>query len=952
MDVVERRVRWPWHASGGAGAASLLLGAVVLAGWWNAIVSIIRPVPGLPGMVPNTASWFVLLGICLLIVRRRRIGGILRWLARVLALVVVLLAGATLTEYLFDRDLGIDQRLINVFMNVGTGFPPGRSAPGTAAAFLMLGWALLTVDVRPAVRRHLVDVLASGAALIALLATAGYIYGATALYATEFPNTGMAPHTAIGVLILSAGVICVRPHRGLITLLSSAGAGGFMVRRLLSGALAIPVLGALVMLGFGTSLYGQPFAAALLAVASTAIAVGLVLFTGRTVDRIDALRRASGQALAEREERLRDLINQASDGIFIANLEGHYTEVNDAGCKMLNYRREDLLGKTIMDLLPETDIPRLEASKATMLRGVTQVDEWMLKRGDGTFVPVEVSAKILPDGRWQGLVRDISARKQMESASVAVAEAMAVAPQSSVHAVLHTIALQAQLVADAEYVAIGLGGSADRPFDPWVFVGLSPETASRIGKPPRATGLLGWVATHDEIVRLPDIRRHLGFRGVPSNHPQLTSFLGVPVRSRGKAIGNLYLANKRGGGEFTSDDERNVARLAARAAIVIETARLYQAEGLERSWLEAMIDQIPEGIVLADATDAHHIENRSMQAFARVTGEHDPQGRSVRYDLRLPTGEPVPVADQPQVRALSNGITTLRQEFALLDKEGRLVPVLVSAAPTLDAQGRASAMVAIYQDISTRKELERLREEWTTVVAHDLRQPLAIIVLEADTLATMIDPGRVEERKLVEHVRRAASRLNRMINDLLDVSLLDARRLALDPAETDLAALLAEAAERIADLAPGHSVRLRLGIRRAPVFIDASRIEQVLHNLVSNAAKYGDPGGEITIDLAQSDGQFEVSVIGRGQGIQPTALKTLFQRFTRTESARARGIPGLGLGLYICKGLVEAHGGRIWATSVPGATTTFSFTIPKVAGAEPRPATERDVDEVHVSRQR
>ena len=820
----------------------------------------------------------------------------------------------------------------------------------TAAAFLMLGVALLTVDIAPAVRIHLLDVVTSGAALMALLALAAYIYGAKAfIYAAEMPHTGVAPHTAIGLLILSAGVMCVRPESALISLLSGSGTGGFMVRRLLLGSLAIPALGMLVLLGLQGSLYGQPFAAALLAVASMAVAVGLVLATGRALEHVDTLRSASARALAEREERLHDLIDQASDGIFIADLDGRYTEVNDAGCKMLNYRREDILGRTIMDLLPEADIPRLEASKATMLRGVSQVDEWMLKRGDGTYLPVEVSAKILPDGRWQGLVSDISARKEMERADEAVAEAATVAPQSSVHAVLHTIALEAQLLTAAEYVALGLDGSGNRPFEPWVSIGFSSESAAKIGKPPRPIGVLGWVAAHEHVVRLADVRRHPAFRGFPPHHPQLTSFLGVPIRSRGRAVGNLYLANKRGGGEFTVADERNVERLAGRAATVIETARLYQAEGLERSWLEAMIDQIPEGVVLADATGAPHIENRSMQAFARETGQRDPQGRPLRYDLRLPTGDLVPVADQPQIRASVDGIATMRREFTLLDTEGRMVPVLVSAAPVLDAQGHASGVVTIYQDISTRKELERLREEWSSVVAHDLRQPVAIIALEADALARVLDRGRVGERKLVEHIRRSTTRLNRMINDLLDVSQIDARRLALEPAEADLAALLDDAVERLADLAPGHPVLLRVRVRPASVLVDAARIEQVLGNLISNAAKYGEPGGEITIDLARSDGAFEVAVINRGRGIPPTVLRTLFQRFTRSERMRAEGIPGLGLGLYICKGLIEAHGGRIWATSVPGASTTFAFTIPALGAAEAQSVGDHDVDKMHAS---
>jgi PAS domain S-box-containing protein len=243
----------------------------------------------------------------------------------------------------------------------------------------------------------------------------------------------------------------------LIGLLTSSHAGNVVVRRLLIGALAIPLLGLLIMMGARASVYTQSFGEALLAVVAMAVAIGLVLTIGRTLDRLDAARTASERAVVEREERLRDLIAQASDGIFIADLDGRYKEVNDAGCDMLGYRREELIGKNITDLIPTADIPRLQASRTLMLGGASTVDEWKARRSDGTYVPVEVSAKILPDGRWQALVRDISARKRVERAGQAMAEAATGAPESSLNAVLRTIGREARLAADAEYVALGLG---------------------------------------------------------------------------------------------------------------------------------------------------------------------------------------------------------------------------------------------------------------------------------------------------------------------------------------------------------------------------------------------------------------------------------------------------------------------------------------------------------------
>ncbi len=944
MDTVQPQGQWIRKAGGFAGAISLLLGMVVLAGWWGGVTRIVQPARQLPGMVPNTATWFVLLGSSLLLLRSRHVRSPGLWLARAFALVVIVFGGATLAEHLFHLDLWVDQIAIRVPLDAGTGFPPGRSAPGTAAAFVLLGVALLTIDFRPAVRINLPEILTSGAALIALLTVAGYVYGAPPFYTSaDVPRTGMAPHTTLGLLLLAAGVVCLRPERALIGLLTSSRTGGLAVRRLLIGALAIPVLGLLVMIGQRESLYGQSFAEALIAVAAMAVAVGLVLATGLTLDRLDAARTASERAVTENEERLRYLIAQASDGIFIADLDGRYTEVNDAGCEMLGYRREDLVGKTIMDLIPAADVARLQASKDAMLRGAATVDEWTLKRSDGTYLQVEVSAKILPDGRWQGLVRDISARKDVERAGQAMAEAGTGAPESSLRAVLRTIAREAQHAADAEYVALGLGGDENHPFEPWVFVGLSPERAAAIGlgRPPRPVGVLAMPLVQARTIRVADIGRHHAFGGFPPHHPAMTSFLGVPIRSRGRTVGVIYLANKRGAAEFSATDERSVERLAARAGAIIETAQLYQQEGLERAWLQATIDQMPEGVILADANGTIHAENQSIQVFAHDTGLVDVFGSPERYDLRLPNGEQVPAGDRPRIRALVDGVTTRRTEFLLRHPDGRMVPMLVSAAPVFDAEGHRSGAVAIYQDISTLKELERLREEWASIVAHDLRQPLGVITLDAEMLATLLHAGDVQRcPKVIDRIRRSTRRLSTMINDLLDVSRIEARHLALERTETDLAAWLDESLDRLSRLAPANPLRLRTLVHPAPVFVDPARIEQVLGNLISNAAKYGEPQAEITIELARHGREFEVAVSNRGPGILPADLPNLFQRFRRSDATRGSGISGLGLGLHICKGLVEAHGGHIRAESVPREKTTFSFTIPAHLDA-PQPAANR-----------
>jgi signal transduction histidine kinase len=143
-----------------------------------------------------------------------------------------------------------------------------------------------------------------------------------------------------------------------------------------------------------------------------------------------------------------------------------------------------------------------------------------------------------------------------------------------------------------------------------------------------------------------------------------------------------------------------------------------------------------------------------------------------------------------------------------------------------------------------------------------------------------------------------------------------------------LVALIRAITERSREVTQGHSVHLAISGEIPPIAVDPGRIEQVVDNLLSNAAKYGDPGSDIQLQIERSDTEVAISITNHGRGIVPEDLPRLFTRFYRTREAQTGPVAGLGLGLYIAKGLVEAHGGKIRAESVPGQTTTFHFTLP------------------------
>ncbi|MGZ3426732.1 MAG: sensor histidine kinase [Polyangia bacterium] len=262
------------------------------------------------------------------------------------------------------------------------------------------------------------------------------------------------------------------------------------------------------------------------------------------------------------------------------------------------------------------------------------------------------------------------------------------------------------------------------------------------------------------------------------------------------------------------------------------------------------------------------------------------------------------------------------------------MPILVSAEPIPGGEITPPGAVVTFESISTLKALEQLRIEWNALIAHDLRQPLSSLDLNAQLVAEQT-PKDSAVYKRIQQIRNQARRLNRMIQDLLDLSRLEARELTLTRRPVRLRELVREAAERIALEAPDRRIEVHVSGDPAEVDADADRIAQVMDNLLTNAVKYGEPGTPILVDVeARSDG-VAVSVSNQGAGIAAEHLPTLFARFRRAEDAKRRGIKGIGLGLYIARALIEAHGGRIVAESTPGQLTTFRFTLPRSAPAAP-----------------
>jgi signal transduction histidine kinase len=247
-----------------------------------------------------------------------------------------------------------------------------------------------------------------------------------------------------------------------------------------------------------------------------------------------------------------------------------------------------------------------------------------------------------------------------------------------------------------------------------------------------------------------------------------------------------------------------------------------------------------------------------------------------------------------------------------------------------DLARRAAIVVEHARLFHEAQQATRARDDVLAVVAHDLRNPLNTVTMAISLMLETTPVENVKERRQVEIVRRAADRMNRMIQDLLDVRRMESGRLGIEAKPESPASLVNDTVEMLRPLATGSTIVLEADVAEnlPPVVADAARIQQVLSNLVGNAVKFTPRDGRVTVCAEPIDGGVRFGVIDTGPGIPPDQVPHIFGRFWQAMPSDRRGI---GLGLAIAKGIVEAHGGMIWVESHVGLGSTFYFTLPSAA---------------------
>ena len=471
--------------------------------------------------------------------------------------------------------------------------------------------------------------------------------------------------------------------------------------------------------------------------------------------------------------------------------------------------------------------------------------------------------------------------------------------------------------------------------------GMTYEEAERIWDVPDALKLYENFGDISEPFRHNDVTGHLGSLGLPEPHlPDALSaplsFLAAPILHGGERVGNIFLGVKAVEREFTSEDEEILVMFACQAALVIANARRYRDEQRARDNLETLISISPVGVVVFDARLG--VPLSLNQEARRIVSHLKMPGRSIEELLELITyrradGREIALDEIPLARTLNTGETVRLEEIVMQVPDGRSVTTLINATPIFSEEGEIDSVVVTMQDMTPLEEMERLRAQFMGMVSHELRTPLTSIKGSVDTLlddAASLDPAEMREFHRV--ISEQTDRMRSLINDLRDAAHIETGTLSVAPEPSDVAVMVDEARSLFLSMGRRHNIRIEIAPGLPQVMTDRRRIVQVLSNLLTNAAKFSDAQSMIKVSAAQEGFQVAVSVTDEGRGIPAERLPHLFRRSSRINDADRRGDQaGSGLGLAICRGIVEAHGGRIWAESEGlGQGARFIFTVPIV----------------------
>jgi PAS domain S-box-containing protein len=435
-------------------------------------------------------------------------------------------------------------------------------------------------------------------------------------------------------------------------------------------------------------------------------------------------------------------------------------------------------------------------------------------------------------------------------------------------------------------------------------------------------GISYWVFENNEGVIIPDANYDQRYDSMEDRVKGITtrSILCAPIHYRGQVIGTLEAFNLKDG-EFDQDDLLILSGIANLAGTAIRHAQLFeQLQAAHQRYQDLFEDSI-DPILITNWSGEILEANRK----AVLASDFSKDGlRSMRIDQLHRINQEIVGKN---FSSLHSG-ETLSYESRLCTASGHEVPIQVYVREIISDE--VSRLQWMLHDITEQKKLDTLRDDLTSMIYHDLRSPLANVVSSLNLLETMLPPDDTSMKSLLAISMRSSERIQRMIESLLDLSILEAGQPIGNRIPTNVSRLIYESVEAIESTIynKNQSISYRVDEHLPKVLVDQDMIRRVVINLVENASKYSLANTDIEVGARHKGDQVLIWVQDHGAGIPASEQERIFDKFTRLKTIN--GPKGLGLGLAYCRLAIQAHGGRIWVESELGVGSRFVFTLPRV----------------------
>ena len=441
----------------------------------------------------------------------------------------------------------------------------------------------------------------------------------------------------------------------------------------------------------------------------------------------------------------------------------------------------------------------------------------------------------------------------------------------------------------------------------------------------KGQGIAGWVSEHRQSVIINDVYADKRFYSRVDRQSgfQTNNMICIPLQIEDRVIGILQAINKQNG-DFNENDLRLLQAIGGPLAAAIENASLHTAVLAEKRRIETIFANMSEGMMTVDAEGLITHANDSLLSLL-FRDLPTLLGQKANDTIRLNNGS---------LNDFMQRVLTADDEYPQLatdmsQSDGGTVPVLLSGAPIRDEQGDVTEMIFVFSDLSQIREVERLRDDFFHGIIHELRTPLATILM----YARLLREGKAQQKEKADRflgvIERESDRLQKMVRQMLEVVKMEASEFQRSNDLINLNELFDEILPPLADRATekGLTFRQRIAANMSPVLGNQETYHLIFKNLIDNAVKFT-LSGTVRVEAFAEQGQIVVQVKDDGIGIPRQAMPNLFGRFFRAQTAVERGIAGTGLGLYMVKVAVENYNGTINVKSTQGMGTTFTVKLP------------------------